>query len=66
MEYLLKHKADPRAKDSQGFMPVHYAVAAGNVESLQLLLAALEDNVVLHGPGTPSVTPLHLAVSNNI
>ncbi|KAF4518750.1 hypothetical protein B566_EDAN006154 [Ephemera danica] len=61
VEYLLRHKADPRAKDAQGFIPVHYAVAAGNVEALQLLLAAMEDKVVLHGPGMPNVTPLHLA-----
>lgn len=63
VEYLIQHKADPTLKDKQGFTPLHYAVAGGNVQALTHVLNALNGKCTLHGPGMPLTTPLHLAVS---
>lgn len=40
MQYLLKHKADPRLRDKRGFTAIHYAVAGGNQPALEALLQA--------------------------
>nr|XP_023013531.1 serine/threonine-protein phosphatase 6 regulatory ankyrin repeat subunit A-like isoform X1 [Leptinotarsa decemlineata] len=36
--YLLNHKADTSLRDNRGFTPLHYAIAGGNVEGVQMLL----------------------------
>lgn len=65
VEHLLKHKADPKIVDSQGFTAIHYAVAGGNLAGLENLLHAVGSSFLLFGDNMPKITPLHLAVRTN-
>lgn len=47
-----------------GFSPLHYAIASGNVDSVNLLLNVTEESVFKKEGGSPDVTPLHLAVDH--
>ncbi|XP_076293144.1 uncharacterized protein LOC143215159 isoform X1 [Lasioglossum baleicum] len=68
VQYLLKHRADPRLRDKRGFTAFHYAVAGGNQPALVALLEACS-LITAEGfnyteepdPPPPELTPLHLA-----
>lgn len=70
MQYLLKHRADPRLRDKRGFTAIHYAVAGGNQPALEALLDACPPgNLTISSESAekaetplPALTPLHLAV----
>lgn len=70
VQYLLKHRADPRLRDKRGFTAIHYAVAGGNQAALEALLDACPPgNLAMSSsctgkqePPLPALTPLHLAV----
>lgn len=71
VQYLLKHRADPRLRDKRGFTAIHYAVAGGNQPALEALLEACPPgNLTISSnstgksePPLPALTSLHLAVS---
>ncbi|ENN75031.1 hypothetical protein YQE_08346, partial [Dendroctonus ponderosae] len=46
-----------------GFSALHYAIACGNEEGVNLLLNATEESVYKKEGVSPNITPLHLAVS---
>jgi ankyrin repeat protein len=57
---LLKHKADPVAKDFSGTTPLHNAAQSGTLESVRLLVSAGADVNVRN---RQLATPLHLAAA---
>ncbi|XP_076254649.1 uncharacterized protein LOC143192825 isoform X1 [Rhynchophorus ferrugineus] len=61
VEYLISHKADAKMTDNRGFSALHYAIACGNVEGVNLLLNIVQENVFKKEEGFPDITPLHLA-----
>lgn len=69
VQYLLKHRADPRLRDKRGFTAIHYAVAGGNQPALEALLEACPPgNLTISSnstgksePPLPALTSLHLA-----
>lgn len=74
VQYLLKHRADPRLRDKRGFTAIHYAVAGGNQPALEALLEACPTGNLTASsssttgksePPLPALTPLHLAVRLN-
>lgn len=64
VEYLLRHKADPKLKDNKGFTPIHYAVSGDNYTGLGFLLYIVGNSYVMYGMDMPCTTPLHLAVND--
>lgn len=62
VEYLLRHRADPKKVDKNGFTPLHYAVAGGNLCAIKLLISALkEQETDITKVSKQKTTPLHLA-----
>ena len=38
IEWMLDRGADPRACDSEGYCPMHYAAGEGHVEAIEMLI----------------------------
>lgn len=38
IRWLLKHEADPRASDSEGYLPMHYAASEGHLQALKAII----------------------------
>ncbi len=58
VNYLLQQGADPNVRNKQGQSPLHLAIAQGNLQEAQLLLAKGADLFLVDNQ---SVTPLQLA-----
>jgi ankyrin repeat protein len=62
VELLLKHGADPNARDAQGGTPLYYAARDGCVEVVRILL--LRQGADLNARDAEGNTPLHRAAAN--
>jgi ankyrin repeat protein len=62
IQFLIKNKANPNLKNSQGFAPIHFAIRSGKPEIIDLLLDNGSDREIK--TGYPELTPLCLALSN--
>ena len=62
VRFLIEKGADPNAKNTFGYTPLHWAAKYGHFKSLQILLSQGGD---IHAKGEYDRTLLHMSVFNN-
>ena len=63
IEWMLDKQADPRANDSEGYCPMHYAAGEGHLDAIDILLRKGACNPELKT--FQGLTMMHIAVSEN-